>query len=117
MNWYLNNAGYLQGYIKGKRWSQHRYVWTQHNGPIADGMVIHHINGVKTDNNIDNLALVTRTQNEQKMDKARKGYYYDKVRNKYLAQRKVNGVTKFIGRFATECGAYIASRMAYITHS
>ena len=95
---------------------EHRYVWTQHNGPIPDDMHIHHINGIKTDNRIENLALVTRTQNEQKMDKAGKGYYYNKQHNKYMARRRINGVSKFIGYFTTACGAYIASRMAYITH-
>mgnify|MGYP000237878179 CR=1 FL=1 len=116
MKWTLNNAGYLCATIKRKNWFQHRYVWTQHNGPIADGMVIHHINGIKTDNRIENLALVTRTQNEQKMDKVGKGYTYDKHNNKYLAYRNIDGKIRNLGRFVTECGAYMANRMAYITH-
>ena len=116
MKWTLNNAGYLCATIKRKNWSQHRYVWTQHNGPIADGMVIHHINGIKTDNRIENLALVTRTQNEQKMDKARKGYTYDKHNNKYQAYRTIDGKMRHFGRFVTKCGAYMASRMCHITY-
>lgn len=47
MKWTLNKGGYLIGGVKGKLWLQHRHVWTQHNGPIPDGMVIHHINSDK----------------------------------------------------------------------
>ena len=117
MNWYLNNGGYLCAKIKGKSWVQHRYVWEQHNGPIPDGMQIHHINGIKNDNRIENLALVTIRQNQQKMDIAGKGYSYNKQQRKYRAYRAIHGKLKHIGLFATACGAYIASRMAYITHS
>ena len=116
MKWSLSKSGYLRATIKNKHVLQHRYIWEQYNGPIADGMVIHHINGIKDDNRIENLALVTKRQNEQKMDRAGKGYSYDKRANKYQAKRVIDGVSTFIGYFTTECGAYIASRMAFITH-
>lgn len=71
---------------------------------------------IKTDNRIENLALVTKKQNNQKMDRAGKGYTYQKASQKYIARRKIGNVQRYIGTFATACGAYIASRMAYITH-
>lgn len=41
----------------------HRIVWESVHGPIPDGLQINHKNGIKTDNRIDNLELVTPRQN------------------------------------------------------
>lgn len=41
------------------RIKEHRYVWIKHNGPIPEGMLIHHKNNIKTDNRISNLQIVT----------------------------------------------------------
>ena len=43
--------------------SAHRLVWQAANGPIPDHLVINHKNGVKTDNRIANLELVTQQDN------------------------------------------------------
>ena len=56
------------GYIRiGRRTkpqlSAHRLIWESIHGPIPDGLQINHINGVKTDNRISNLELVTRSGN------------------------------------------------------
>ena len=36
----------------------HRYVWECNHGPIPDGMHVHHKDGDKANNNIDNLELL-----------------------------------------------------------
>lgn len=41
----------------------HRLIWERVNGPIPEGMQINHINGIKHDNRIANLELVTPSEN------------------------------------------------------
>lgn len=45
---------------KGKR--LHREVWEYHNGEIPEGYDVHHIDGDRNDNNIDNLQLMLRSE-------------------------------------------------------
>lgn len=50
---------YLCGYYyqrKGKR--LHRAVWEHHNGPIPKGYHVHHMDGDRSNNSIENLTLL-----------------------------------------------------------
>lgn len=42
-----------------------RWLWWKHNGPIPKGSHIHHKNGDKTDDRLDNLELMTALAHEQ----------------------------------------------------
>ena len=45
--------------VNGKKIPEHRYVWIQENQmPIPQGCIIHHKNGNKLDNRIENLVLL-----------------------------------------------------------
>ncbi len=63
----LSRNGYLtlRGYCNGKRarFTVHRMIWVYHHGDIPNGMTINHINGLKTDNRIENLELMTVSEN------------------------------------------------------
>lgn len=54
--------GYKLISINGKQVREHRYLWEQANGPIPKGLIVHHKNGQKQDNRLENLELVTREE-------------------------------------------------------
>lgn len=67
--------------ISGKRKRLHVYVWEFHNGEIPNGYHVHHIDGNKNNNEIENLQLLTATEHckehwkdcsEEKLEKLRK---------------------------------------------
>lgn len=39
---------------------EHILIWEAENGPIPKGWVVHHLNGVKTDNRLENLLATSR---------------------------------------------------------
>ena len=55
VRYYLSAQGYMENPDKGLK--MHRVVWEHHNGAIPTGHLIHHKNGIKTDNRIHNLEL------------------------------------------------------------
>lgn len=55
--------GYIRVRILGKEYRAHRIIWTLFNGPIPENMLIDHIDGDVSNNNISNLRLSSRQQN------------------------------------------------------
>jgi hypothetical protein len=63
IKWYKNKDGYVNGSFKGKFLIQHRFVMEQHLGrPLHKFENVHHLNGIRDDNRIENLELWTRPQ-------------------------------------------------------
>ena len=101
-----NHQGYKVCRFKGKTIRVHRIVWALNKEEIPSNF-IDHINGVKDDNRMENLRLVSNAQNLQNMKKA-KGCTYHKKNKKWMAQISVNKEHKYLGSFATEQEAHIA---------
>ena len=70
----LENSGYIRmaAYDKGKQkhYLKHRFIYECFHGIITDmKLVVDHINNIKTDNRLENLQLITQSQNQIKENK------------------------------------------------
>ena len=66
-------GGYILININGTYIPEHRLIWLQHSEllEIPKGKVIHHINGIKDDNKIENLQIMTSSEHSKLHQKQR----------------------------------------------
>ena len=104
-----NNKGYIHPCINGKRVQQHRIIAAAFLGLDINDLKIQvdHRNGIRHDNRLENLRLVTHQQNQHNQTKA-KGYSWNKRDNNWKAQIKLNGEVKYLGLFENEEDAHQA---------
>ena len=104
---YLSTSGYYWSSLDGVNLPAHRVIWALHNGAWPDGQ-IDHINGDKSDNRIENLRVVTTSQNGMNRGKPSdntsgyKGVVWDKSRSKWKATIGFRGKVHNIGRYDTK---------------
>jgi hypothetical protein len=112
----LRNDGYIQLTFKiDKNYVLlgHHFAYYMTYGNV-DFIELDHENRIKSDNRISNLRISNRKQQTQNRNS--KGYYYDKINNKYLSRINYLGKDIFLGRYNTEeeaREAYIKAKQIY----
>ena len=108
----LHKSGYRQIRVNNILYPAHRLIWIYFNGSINENMQIDHINGIKDDNHVENLRLVTAQQNCFNRSRLNaKGYTWNKDVKKWQASIWVSGKQKYLGLFHDEQDA----RNAYLS--
>jgi hypothetical protein len=109
--------GYIHPMIGGKHVLQHRIIASAFLGLDMTDLKIQvdHRNGLRDDNRLENLRLVTNQQNGFNRTKA-KGYHWNKNRGKWHTKIKLNGRTIHLGYFNTPDdarNAYTNAKLVY----
>ena len=97
------SLGYLQVSINKKKYLLQRIIFVMHHGYFPKE--VDHINGVKSDNRIENLRDVTRSQNINNKSKpitntsGTKNVYFHPSRNKWQVKLFIHGVSKSFGYY------------------
>jgi hypothetical protein len=97
VKWSLDN-----GYYSNKNYGLlHRYIYTQHFGEIPKGMIIHHIDEDKTNNDINNLQMMTRSEHSS-LHILGKNIYLCRKHFKHSKQTKDKISKSHIGKTSTK---------------
>jgi hypothetical protein len=114
-----NNSGYLSGAVHKKSLLAHVVAWAIYHGEWPRGE-IDHINGCSTDNRIENLRDVSRSENARNRGlppcnkSGRIGVSYNKRDKRWVAHIGVYGKAKSLGYFQTRDAAIEARQNAEI---
>lgn len=116
---FQNQYGYMVVKIGQVSYYEHRLIYVLAHGSIDDSMDLDHINGIRHDNRVENLRLVSRSSNCQNQRKAKSnnklgllGVSLHKSSNKYAAQ--IHNGTKYV-----RIGLYddpATAHQAYLEH-
>lgn len=113
----LNKSdGYVYIRFKYIMYPEHRLIYNLLNGSVM-GYHIDHINGIRNDNRIENLRLVTHRENMMNVTTA-KGYCWSKEKKMWRAEIHLDGKGKHLGYFKQEedaRSAYLLAKKAIHT--
>ena len=114
-------TGYLIGSIHGKKLYAHRVIWAMETGEWPSDE-IDHVNGVRSDNRIQNLRSVSHAVNLRNQKRSANntsgatGVYWSKGASKWAARIVYGGVSKHLGVFDRFEDARGARKSAEVEH-
>lgn len=113
----IDKNGYIRPKINGKPVKQHRIIALAFLGlDITDTDIqVDHRNGIRHDNRLENLRLVTHQQNNFNRTMV-KGYSWNKRKMKWITQIKINSRSIHLGYFESEDEARQAYLDAKVIH-
>lgn len=113
----LDGRGYCQCVILARHYNAHRVIWFYHTGEWPEGE-IDHINGVPADNRIENLRVVTSTQNSKNIRRRRDnlsgitGVSWNPLTKTWRVRISDNRKQIEVGSFADKASAVAARKAA-----
>src|SRR5574337_1669011 len=112
----VGRFGYVQIRVDGVKHYAHRLAWLYIHGSVPVG-VIDHKNGVRSDNAISNLRVVTKEHNQQNRRLPQSNNSLGTLgvcrsAGSFKAQISIAGSTKYLGSFQTEDEAHEAYLLA-----
>lgn len=106
------DSGYYTGAVGGTRYKAHRLIWKMVHG--TDPVFVDHKDGDGSNNALFNLRAATNKENNCNSKKYRncispfKGVTWSTAVERWMAQIRIDGRTKFLGHFDTEIAAFCA---------
>ena len=108
-----NNTGYMRYGVTTDgfqiMYQAHRITYLLHNPDMDQSLTIDHINGIKTDNRIENLRAATNQQNHFNRQ-TNKGFSWSSKSKKFRADITINNKTIYLGVYET----ILDARAAYL---
>ena len=118
----VDKYGYLNIQINKKLYKSHRLAWLFINKEISKDLKIDHINHNKTDNKIDNLRLITQSENCKNRYLSTKntsgcvGVSFCNLYKKWKVRISVDGNRKSLGYYAEKEEAILIRKQAEIDY-
>lgn len=115
-----SSQGYGRIKLGGRDYKLHRVIWFMVYGELPDQ--IDHINGIRTDNRLDNLRNVSRHENSVNLKKypnntsGQPGVNWHKAARCWIAQIRDRGRYVYLGRFSDLQKAIAARQAAEMTY-
>jgi len=117
-----HSLGYRRVRVDGKQYQEHRLVWLYYYGEFPPEQ-IDHINGVKSDNRLENLRAVSNAENGKNQHRPRNntsgimGVCWHSREKCYHAGIQVRGKRTHLGNFDNFFDACCARKSAELIHN